>query len=98
MGGKGGNMNYSKNSEDETLDDFNRKLASYRGHGPKKRGKETTSVDIKPVFTGKCTIDAILNMLRTTDFIETMSYHTLCQHTHYCIKCILRSALCKAKL
>jgi uncharacterized protein (UPF0179 family) len=64
----------------------------------KKRGKETTSVDIKPVFTGKCTIDAILNMLRTTDLIETMTSHTLCQHTHYCIKCILRSALCKAKL
>ena len=73
-------------------------MASYRGHGPKKRGKETTSVEMKSVFTGKCTIDAILNMLRKTDFVETMTSHTLCQHTDYCMKCILRSALCKAKL
>ena len=43
MGAKGGNMKNSKNSEDETLYNFKRKWASYRGHGPKKRGKETTS-------------------------------------------------------
>ena len=90
-------LNSSK-CENETLEDFERKLASYRGHGPKKRGKETSFVEIKPVITGKCTIDAILNMLRTTDFIETMTSHTLCQHTEFCMKCILRSALCKAKL
>ena len=80
------------------MKDFERKLASYRGHGPKKKGTETTSVEIKPVFTGKCTIDAILNMLRTTDLIETMTSHTLCHHTLCCIKCILRSAIIKAKL
>ena len=37
MKGRGRNMDNLENSEEELLEDFEWKLASYRGHGPKKK-------------------------------------------------------------
>ena len=67
-------------------------LSSYKGKGSKD-GTEKISKQVKAAFTGMCSIDSILNLLRVCNFVTNNQSHPKCHHSQKCARCILRSAL-----
>ena len=82
-------------AEEETKD-----LESYCGNRPtEKKGTKMSNLKAsKSAFTGMCTIDSIVNLFRSINYIQTIRGHNICDHKAQCSTCILRSAICKAEL
>ena len=56
-------------------------IGSYKGCGRKKQANDDVSSTVhKPSFIGFCTLDAILNISRVTNFNEEIQDHPLCDH------------------
>ena len=56
-------------------------ISSYKGCGRKKLANDDASSRVhKPSFIGFCTLDAILNISRVTNFNEEIQDHPLCDH------------------
>ena len=80
--------------------DLEAQLDSICGQGPKtKKGIQITGASIKKAaYTDICSVDALVNLFRSTNFIEVMNDHSLCNHQTKCHACILRSSLIKTDM
>jgi hypothetical protein len=77
--------------EADILESLDTLLQSYKGRG--KVAKNTTTVSLKTGYTGLCSIDGLLNLLRNSELKNIE--HNLCNHKLRCALCIVRSALLK---
>ena len=82
------------------IEDLETQVASVCGKGgEKKKGKKLLDGEkMKSAFNDICTVDALVNLFRCTDYLDVMKNHDLCNHVEKCSACILRSAICKTEL
>ena len=80
--------------------DLETQLDSICGQGPKtNKGVKITDGTIKKAaYTDICSVDALLNLFRSTNFIESMNDHSSCNHQTKCHPCIFRSGLIKTEM
>ena len=92
-----GHENMMKSKE---VEDLETQVASVCGKGgEKKKGKQLMDGEkMKSAFNDICTVDALVNLFRSTDYLDVMKNHDLCNHVEKCSACILRSAICKTEL
>ena len=92
-----GHENMMKSKE---VEDLETQVASVCGKGgEKKKGKQLMDGEkMKSAFNDICTVDALVNLFRCTDYLDVMKNHDLCNHVEKCSACILRSAICKTEL
>ena len=84
-----------KIEEQKLFDYLDTSLENYVGRG--KPSKPTTGGKHKTGYTGICSIDSLLNLLRNSIF-KNEENHKFCSHVERCALCIVRSAISKIEL
>ena len=71
-----------KRSRGEKAEEETKDLESYCGNGPKeKKGTKPSNVKAsKSAFTGMCTIDSIVNLFQSINYIQIIRDHNICDH------------------
>ena len=83
-----------KEEENLKIKTLDRVLRQYKGRG--KVSKNTVDTSLKFGNTGFCSIDALLNLFRSSE-LKNVQHHKLCAHKLRCSLCIVRSALLKVE-
>ena len=83
-------MQILKTEKCRQLESLNQLLRQYTGRG--KPFKGSASGTFKTGFSGICSIDSLINLLRSSE-IKSSEKHELCSHTKRCPLCIVRSSI-----
>ena len=71
------------------LESLDKLLSQYTGRG--KPSKESKKGNSKTGYSGICSIDSLVNLLRSSD-LKSSENHELCSHRERCPLCIVRSS------